>query len=145
MIGLIMASIGVLLIGLVIGHTLGEYSSIKKARTIAPDGPVSIIEHHTEAVRFQCMTRIRIPKDTTIEAVVAKNTDAVYDLCEKLGKELLHRGVIVPKIVERNVGPYRDVNEILVSLFVAPDPTLEEYPDVVFWRQDTVGSRLGQF
>lgn len=145
MIGLIMASIGALLIGLVIGHTLGEYSGIKKARTIAPDGPVSIIEHHTEAVRFQCMTRIRIPKDTTIEAVVAKNTDAVYDLCKKLGKELLHRGVIVPKIVERNVGPYRDVNEILVSLFVAPDPTLEEYPDVVFWRQDTVGSRLGQF
>ena len=145
MIGLIMASTGALLIGLVIGHAWGEYSGIKKARTIAPVGPVSIIEHHTEAVRFQCMTRIRIPKDTTIEAVVAKNTDAVYDLCTKLGKELLHRGVIVPKIVERNVGPYRDVNEILVSLFVAPDPTLEEYPDVVFWRQDTVGSRLGQF
>lgn len=145
MIGFIMASVGALLIGLVIGHTWGEYSGIKKVRTIAPDGPVSIIEHHTEAVRFQCMTRVRIPKDMAIEAIVARNTDAVYDLCEKLGKELLHRGVIVPKIVERNVGPYRDVNEICVSLFVAPDSTLEEYPDVVFWRQDIAGSRLGQF
>lgn len=145
MIGLIMASTGALLIGLVIGHTWGEYSGIKKARTIAPDGPVSIIEHHTKAVRFQSVIRVRIPKDTTIEAIVAQNTDAVYDLCEKLGKELLHRGVIVPKIVERNVGPYRDVNEICVSLFVAPDPTIEEYPDIVFWRQDIAGSRLGQF
>lgn len=145
MIGLIMASTGALLIGLVIGHTWGEYSGIKKARTIAPDGPVSIIEHHTEAVRFQCVTRLRIPKDTTIEAIVAKNTDAVYGLCEKLGKELLHCGVIVPKIVERNVGPYRDANEIFISFFVAPDPTIEEYPDVVFRRQNIAGSRLGQF
>lgn len=140
-----MASIGALLIGLVIGHTWGEYSGVKKARTIAPDGPVSIIEHHTEAVRIQCVTRVRIPKDTTIEAFVAKNTDAVYDLCKDLGKELLRRGLIVPKIVERNIGPYRDANEIYVSLFVAPDPMLEEYPDVVFWRQDIAGSRLGQF
>lgn len=145
MIGLIMASTGALLIGLVIGHTWGEYSGIKKARSIAPDGPVSIIEHHTEAVRFQCVIRVRIPKEADLETIVAQKTDAVYDLCEKLGKELLHRGVIVPKIVERNVGPYRDVDEICVSLYVAPDPTLEEYPDVVFRRQNIAGSRLGQF
>lgn len=145
MIGFIMASTGALLIGLVIGHTWGEYSGIKKARSIAPVGPVSIIEHHSEVARFQCVTRVRIPKDTTIDAIVAKNTDAVYDLCKKLGKELLLRGVIIPKIVERNVGPYRDANEIFISFFVAPDPTIEEYPDVVFWRQDIAGSRLGQF
>lgn len=145
MIGLIIASTGALLIGLVIGHTWGEYSGIKKARSIAPDGTVSIIEHHSGVARFQCVTRVRIPKDTTIDAIVANNTAAVSDLCENLGRGLLHRGVIVPKIVERNVGPYRDVNEICVSLFVAPDPTLEEYPDVVFWRQDIADSHLGQF
>lgn len=136
MIGLIMASAGAMLIGLVIGHTWGDRTGYKAGlvagNRLSPESHVidDFITHtdSTEMQKIQCSREFSIPPDMTPEDVALARRFEYHQLCQDVAKALMNQEIIRPVIVDGDIRPYRDIRRIVISFYIAPDPAFEGYP-----------------
>lgn len=144
MIGFILGSTGALLIGLVIGHSWGEKSGYKKGIALAHIQSLPSISCIETPVKMGCIrakTQVCYPTDrpNPTGLFVAQNTAAANELSLTMARTLLHRGLLVPKIIASGLGPRHEICEIGVSLYVAPDPAYNDYPSLEFDHRTNYG------
>lgn len=140
MIGLIMASTGALLIGLVIGHTWGEKTGYKAglvaSNRLSPESQVFddflIHTDSTEVQRIQCSREFRITPYMTPEDVALAHRFEYHQLCPNVAQALMNQEIIRPVFVDGDIRPCRAVRRISISFYIAPDPAFEGYPNVEF-------------
>lgn len=141
--GFILGAIGAFLIGLVIGHTWGNRSGYKAGlvagNRLSPESQVfdDILTQtdSTKVQRVECSREFRISPDMTQEDVALARRFEYHQLCQNVAQALMNQEIIRPVIVDGDIRPYRDIRRIVISFYVAPDPTFEEYPALVPFEQ----------
>lgn len=140
MIGLIMASAGALLIGLVIGHTWGEnsgYAAGVRSASLSPTEMFPIQSLSIEHQRIQARRKMFARACWTPSDLKLASTSAVYSLCESMVRELIAKKILRPAIVEEKTLPDHNIERTIgVSFFVATDPEFDrDYPPLAFFER----------
>lgn len=87
--------------------------------------------------KIQCVHACPILDDMQPHERVQYATSAVYDLCQQLAESLIENDIVRPVFIDDDIRPYRHIKRIAVSLYVAQDPVVTDYPKVVFFRRHT--------
>lgn len=129
--------VGGLVLGLIVGHRRGYDAGYKAAPipfspSFSPrmHVPFSLVESPMR--KYKCSLRHPIPP--TPEDRIKQSTLAAEHICTSIARKMLADRTIRPVILEEHSGFSGDTWEIEASLFAVPDPSLEEYPNLVFFE-----------
>ncbi len=130
MIGFILGATGALLIGLVIGDTIGlmrgyKYGLNHKTESVNPVVPPPLQSTLLSPRLYQSALLVRVPVYSPESYRQLVITDAKYDVVKKLGEELAKDGILSPEVSEFGVDLGGSTYSVSVKLMVLTDPKSE--------------------
>ncbi|WP_289769211.1 hypothetical protein [Muribaculum intestinale] len=129
--------VGGLVLGLIVGHRWGYDAGYKAAPipfspSFSPRMHVPIPVVESPMRKYQFSLRLSMPPAP--EDRIRQSTWAAEHICTSIARKMLADRTIRPVILEEHSGFSGDTWEIGASLFAVPDPSLEEYPNLVFFE-----------